>query len=364
MKSTKKIVKPKLATVNGLVTVTSIAVAEHFGKAHRDVLGEVFGMVEYCKENLGRDFHARNYLLPEEPPTDGHAMCRMTSEGFRWWFTLCCRRKSQKQQAMFNAYVEAFEMMERVATVPTVGVAPAVFRFEGMNVRTVDRDGQIWFVLNDVTDVLEFSRGRDAARMLDDDEKGAHIVRTAGGAQELTIINESGLYSLILKSRKESARRFKKWVTAEVLPTIRKTGRYEAPSPSALPATRQANNEVTFLRLYYAFEQNMSAAVMLWVLMQLGATSEWIAPTVREIAEESGGRISKSSVARCGVYLKQLGLIDMKADLPWSRSLYFVFEEAVMKLLQDAGKQLAGLPGIQEDGGSPLLLGMGIKTLH
>lgn len=65
--------------------------------------------------------------------------------------------------------------------------------------------------------------------MLDDDEKGAHIVRTPGGEQEVTIINESGLYSLILRSRKPSAKRFKKWVTSEVLPSIRKTGRYVAP---------------------------------------------------------------------------------------------------------------------------------------
>ena len=112
------------------------------------------------------------------------------------------------------------------------------FSFEQHPVRTIEQDGQAWFVLNDVTEALEFSRGRNAARMLDDDEKGAHIVSTPGGEQEITIINESGLYSLILRSRKPSAKRFKRWVTAEVLPAIRKTGSYAAPSPrqpKALP---------------------------------------------------------------------------------------------------------------------------------
>ncbi|MCG9054735.1 Bro-N domain-containing protein [Laribacter hongkongensis] len=104
--------------------------------------------------------------------------------------------------------------------------APAVFSFESHSVRTIYRDGEIWFILNDVTEALAFSRGRDAARMLDDDEKGAHIVRTLGGEQELTIVNESGLYSLVLRSRKPEAKRFKKWVTSEVLPAIRKTGAY------------------------------------------------------------------------------------------------------------------------------------------
>lgn len=109
--------------------------------------------------------------------------------------------------------------------------APAVFSFESHSVRTIYRDGEIWFVLNDVTEALAFTRGRNAARMLDDDEKGAHIVsvRSENGVEqsrELTIVNESGLYSLILKSRKPEARRFKKWVTSEVLPAIRKTGQY------------------------------------------------------------------------------------------------------------------------------------------
>ncbi len=106
--------------------------------------------------------------------------------------------------------------------------APAVFSFESHSVRTIYRDGEIWFILNDVTEALAFSRGRDAARMLDDDEKGAHIVRTLGGEQELTIVNESGLYSLVLRSRKPEAKRFKKWVTSEVLPAIRKTGAYSS----------------------------------------------------------------------------------------------------------------------------------------
>lgn len=115
------------------------------------------------------------------------------------------------------------------------------FQFEKFPIRAITRDdGEPWFVLNDVAAALEFDRGRDSARMLDDDEKGAHIVRTPGGDQELTIINESGLYSLIMKSRKPEAKKFKKWVTAEVLPSLRKTGAYVMPgaenSARALPA--------------------------------------------------------------------------------------------------------------------------------
>lgn len=115
------------------------------------------------------------------------------------------------------------------------------FSFDQHPVRVIELDGQPWFVLNDVTEALEFSRGRDAARMLDEDEKGAHIVRvrSENGVEqdrEFTITNESGLYSLILRSRKASAKRFKKWVTAEVLPQIRQTGRYAPATEQAAPA--------------------------------------------------------------------------------------------------------------------------------
>jgi prophage antirepressor-like protein len=70
---------------------------------------------------------------------------------------------------------------------------------------------------------------------LDDDEKGTHNMSTLGGSQEMSTINESGLYSLIFGSRKAAARRFKKWVTSEVLPTIRKTGSYSAAAETITP---------------------------------------------------------------------------------------------------------------------------------
>nr|WP_256574802.1 Bro-N domain-containing protein [Pseudomonas sp. PA15(2017)] len=87
-------------------------------------------------------------------------------------------------------------------------------------------DDQPWFVAADVAASLEYGVPSALTRHLDDDEKGVSTVHTLGGAQEMLVINESGLYSAILRSRKAEAKRFKKWVTAEVLPAIRKHGRY------------------------------------------------------------------------------------------------------------------------------------------
>lgn len=98
-------------------------------------------------------------------------------------------------------------------------------------VRTVTRDGEPWFVAADVCRALEISDNRSATARLDSDEKDAVSIRTPGGAQEMTIVNEPGLYSLVLGSRKPEAKNFKRWITHEVIPAIRKTGSYTiAPS--------------------------------------------------------------------------------------------------------------------------------------
>lgn len=93
-------------------------------------------------------------------------------------------------------------------------------------VRTVVRDGEPWFVAADVCRALEIDRSQ--SRRLDEDEKGVYSIHTPGGAQDVTIVNEPGLYSLVLRSRKPEAKAFKRWITHEVIPSIRKTGGYIA----------------------------------------------------------------------------------------------------------------------------------------
>lgn len=101
-----------------------------------------------------------------------------------------------------------------------------IFNYQSNNVRTVQKDGEPWFVLRDVCAVLGTTNDRNVAARLDADEKGVHQLDTPGGMQSMTIINESGLYNVILRSDKPEAKPFRKWVTSEVLPTIRKTGSY------------------------------------------------------------------------------------------------------------------------------------------
>jgi prophage antirepressor-like protein len=111
--------------------------------------------------------------------------------------------------------------------------APTIFEFNTTQVRTIDREGEVWFVASDIACALEYRDAHNMVRNLDDDEKGTQNVSTPSGNQDLLVINESGLYHAILKSRKPQARPFRKWVTSEVLPAIRKTGIYAAnPTPA------------------------------------------------------------------------------------------------------------------------------------
>ncbi|HDT5735099.1 TPA: ORF6C domain-containing protein [Staphylococcus aureus] len=105
------------------------------------------------------------------------------------------------------------------------------FNFEELPVRTLEVDGEPYFIGKDVADILGYANGRDAlSKHVDAEDKLPSQIATAGQNRNVTIINESGLYSLIFSSKLENAKRFKRWVTSEVLPTLRKTGAYQVPS--------------------------------------------------------------------------------------------------------------------------------------
>lgn len=100
------------------------------------------------------------------------------------------------------------------------------------DVRTLTIDGEPWFVLKDVCEALDLGTTAKVAERLDADEKGMNQIHTPGGMQSVTVINESGLYSVILRSDKPKAKTFRKWVTSEVLPAIRREGAYVLPLAS------------------------------------------------------------------------------------------------------------------------------------
>jgi len=111
-----------------------------------------------------------------------------------------------------------------------------VFNYNGdKSVRIIEIDGEPFFVAKDVADILEIRDAFNATKELDDDEKGTTKVSTPGGMQDMTVISEAELYTLLMRSNKQEAKPFRRWVTHEVLPSIRKTGSYSNGNNTALP---------------------------------------------------------------------------------------------------------------------------------
>jgi prophage antirepressor-like protein len=114
--------------------------------------------------------------------------------------------------------------IEEPKTAPLSEIIP--LDFETHAVRMIMIKGQPWWVLSDVARVLGYGSAKDAGRLLRDKHKGRHPVPTLGGEQEMLLVNEAGLYRLMMKSERPEAERFQDWITEEVLPTIRRTGTY------------------------------------------------------------------------------------------------------------------------------------------
>ena len=132
------------------------------------------------------------------------------------------------------------------------------FQYGKRPVRTLLRNNEPWFVAKDACDILGYRMASDATRLLDDDEKGTHTISTLGGPQEMIIINEPGLYTLIFGSRKPEAKAFKRWVTHEVLPAIRKTGSYLA-TPATDPVIVELSKRLTLAEIVTLFEVRMAS---------------------------------------------------------------------------------------------------------
>lgn len=159
-----------------------------------------------------------------------------------------------------------------------------VFTFNENNkpIRVELVDGEPWFVAKDVCDALTIGNSRDAIGRLDDDEKGVSVVATPSGEQQMNIVNESGLYNLIFQSRKPEAKKFRKWVTGEVLPSIRKTGRYEigaAGQAGVVRHPRRSRSEFVnaeLMNLLWLIGESLRQGELTQVALELGVTRQTV----------------------------------------------------------------------------------------
>ena len=199
------------------------------------------------------------------------------------------------------------------------------------NLRTVMKDGNPWFVAADVCKALELNR--TATRRLDNDEKGVHSTHTPGGTQDLTVVSESGLYSLVLGSRKPEARLFKRWITHDVIPAIRANGAYLTPDV----AEQVLSDPDTLIRLATSLKQERAARIdaeqeAALAQLQIAADADKVA--FAEAVSQSSGDITIGQMAillcQNGLHigrntlfsrLRQDGLIQQNSRLPTQRAM-------------------------------------------
>lgn len=152
------------------------------------------------------------------------------------------------------------------------------FNASNQQVRTVMIENEPYFVVKDVCAILDISNHIDALSRLDGDEKGRSVIPTQFGAKETNLVNESGLYHLIFQSRKPEAKAFRKWVTAEVLPTLRRTGRYEVKSKrqSVRYPKRDRSIAVDVLELLWLIGESLQQGDQKEIALELGVNRQTV----------------------------------------------------------------------------------------
>lgn len=229
------------------------------------------------------------------------------------------------------------------------------FGFEGKAIRMAMDGDMPWFNASDVCRSLGFVSLRDALHNhVEDEDVAKRDTLTAGGKQQANFVNESGLYALIFGSKKPAAKRFKRWVTSEVLPSIRRTGHYVASTKARTrtKVVRRGDFEMTpelFTRLYYALDKRFGATALVWFLMDRGAINTWMNGTVRSISDEIGQAVHYTTIHKYAYDLSAEGVIGMQMGDTGGGSRFMVFGAVVKRLLHAVPeRELELRPGLAE----------------
>lgn len=177
-------------------------------------------------------------------------------------------------------------------------------------VRTVLHDGEPWFVAADVCKALVISNNRDAIGRLEDDEKGVVSTDTLGGKQNVTVINEPGLYSLVLGSRKPEAKAFKRWITHEVIPAIRRHGMYATDDV----VDRMLNDPDTMIRALQALKEEREKTALLESKMAQDAPKVLFADSVAASSQSILVGVMAKMLRQNGVNVGQNRLFTILRD--------------------------------------------------
>lgn len=224
--------------------------------------------------------------------------------------------------------------------------------FEGDAVRIVMENDMPWFNAEDVCKALGYLNPWQALvdHVDDEDRNTLRITEGKKGNPNRNFVNESGLYALIFGSSKPKAKRFKRWVTSEVLPTIRRTGEYRMGGvpvqPSIKPDSEFALTPQFFARLYYAMNKRLGAVTLIWYLIEHGAHERWVTSSARKIAEDIGLAVRYSTIHKFSMVLAEEGILDFRVGSTGSASSYKLVQSALRRVLMTVPLEGDERPGL------------------
>lgn len=221
------------------------------------------------------------------------------------------------------------------------------FTFDSTEIRVLEEGGVPLFVASDVAKVLGYRMSSDMTRRLDGDEKGTRSVRTLGGTQEMTVITESGLYNAILGSKVEGARRFKRWVTHEVLPAIRRHGVYATQqaaeefikNPDALLYTLKALQEEREKTAQLEAQAALDAPKVLFADSVAASKTSILVGQLAKILTQNGYEIGQN---RLFAWMRENGYLSKRRGNDWNMPKQDYVEMGLFEIKESSRSQPDG----------------------
>lgn len=208
-----------------------------------------------------------------------------------------------------------------------------LFNFENNQVRTLLINDEPWFVGKDVAEILGYSKARNAiaTHVDDDDKKGAPIQGDLGGTQEMTVINESGVYALVFGSKLSSAKRFKHWVTSEVLPQIRKTGSYASPQLTGEELMAKALIEANSVLARQSKQLEEQKPKVLFADSVIASKGSILVRELAKLIKQNGYDIGEKKLYR---WLREKGYICKNSTEPTQMAMNLGLFEIVVRTIE------------------------------
>jgi|JI9StandDraft_2_1071091.scaffolds.fasta_scaffold97765_1 hypothetical protein len=387
------VLQARIVTRSGVARTTSLAVAEDFGRSHHAVVCDILRL-DCTPAFFDKHFRSVQMVVSGPLGRDTLTHYELTKEGF---LLLTGAYRGEDTRFVREAYLDAFKQA-RIEETLSPALQPGAmilkqlafyrnmlqpqdklalaqpidetnphdsgswcFDFGEKPIRSLKKDGEVWFVAKDVAIALDYpqttiSNMTKTIGHVPDEWKGRYRIPTPGGNQEMAVVSEQGLYFFLGRSDKPKALPFQKWLAGEVLPQLRRTGTYSLP-PSPQASLPHIDYRVVgrsgfvlssdlYLRLYLANNRERASATLIWLLMHENALEQPVNFTLRELEEISGGELSRNGIFKCVRRLAARGVLIWEAPGAGnSKSHFQLAENVLVRMLTEIEPSVVALLG-------------------